>query len=454
VAPKELKRPNLRRARTDRGDSLNDVAAALHELAIRHQIRREVGVDGPRIHSWETGKSSPGDLYVWLLCRHYDKSAAELDLSADWSWNGDPRDFHIQEIGTPSSHLPKQLSSTSPVARSLSPAVIEGVDDVLRRQFLLAAAGLLIDPDLMISLHQHRTLDASTVDYLDLLADRYATDLWSTPTPAIAASLRTHYWQLNMLLSNAPPSSHKARLMSQSAKTALLLGRLARHADNRGDALARWAVAEQLAADAGDQALYATVLVDRSHYYDHRHAASALDEAARHVDSDVHPYLQAWLLTRRARAIAAIGRRTEALTDLDRARTTLSNARIQPTGYFIGWSTHWLSSYEADCAIRLEQYRQAASLLEALLKTSNPAPYHRLALLADLAVAYANEGEIPQSCATLSEAITIATTLQVPQQFQHIDGIRKRHLADQHHEPAVRRLDEQLRAATHGDLPS
>jgi hypothetical protein len=111
-------------------------------------------------------------------------------------------------------------------------------------------------------------------------------------------------------------------------------------------------------------------------------------------------------------------------------------------------SERWLASYEADCAIRLGRYQHGADLLEGLLASSDPAPYHRLALLRDLAVAYARQNEVERSCGSLSGAIDLAAMLQLSEQLRQLDQVRRRHLSRWPEEPAVRQLDEHFQSVT------
>jgi len=200
--------------------------------------------------------------------------------------------------------------------------------------------------------------------------------------------------------------------------------------------------------------LQATALVDRTHFSSNMKALALLNEAERHVDRGSSPYLAAWLLTRRARTIAATGDQSATYKDLERAFTVLNNAKSPATGYFAGWSTRWLSSYEADCAIHLEQYEASADILEALLVDTQPAPYHRLAILRDLAVSYAKRREVPRACEVLSRAITIAVDQDLREQFENIDEVRCRHLASYAQEPAVIRLNEELHTASKEVFPA
>jgi hypothetical protein len=40
---------------------------------------------------WERGETQPDDVYVYLLCRLFDKPPDELDLEEAWSFAVDPR---------------------------------------------------------------------------------------------------------------------------------------------------------------------------------------------------------------------------------------------------------------------------------------------------------------------------------------------------------------------------
>src|SRR5207237_9749189 len=113
--------------------------------------------------------------------------------------------------------------------------------------------------------------------------------------------------------------------------------------------------AGELAVEVGDESLLATALVDGAHYSSDADALELLEEAEKHLTPQSSPYLRAWLFTRKARILAALGAGDAAYRQLTHASQALGNAGDQPRGYFVGWSSGWLASYEADCAIRLRR---------------------------------------------------------------------------------------------------
>jgi hypothetical protein len=128
----------------------------------------------------------------------------------------------------------------------------------------------------------------------------------------------------------------------------------------------------------------------------------------------------------------------------------VANSRADATGYFAGWSSSWLASYEAHCAIQLKQFQLATSLLETLLEKSNPAPYQRVSLLRDLAAVYVNRNEIQQSCDMLRQAVRLSSDLEFTEQLQKAEQTRRAFPASWNEEPEVRELDELIRVTSHG----
>jgi tetratricopeptide (TPR) repeat protein len=441
---------------------MNDRGLTLKRLV--GMIRRSAAADGgySRVHEQLLSKWRGGKLIPNLSHRRWLAMALQLPIDIVQAAAEAQQDLRAGK-----SNPREPLVAQRPVVNSIlnlwpSPysASISGTmsgDESGRRAFLcnlfrlaasLVGAGL-VDPELLTRLHRAGSLNQATLDGLDAVGERYADALWGQPSGHVMSLAWGHYAQLRLLLSNSSPGQSQ-QIKRQAAKMALLLGRVARHLDNRGNALAYWRIAEDLAAEAEDGMLVATICIDRTVYFSHSNALSALDDAANRIDVASAPYLEAWLRTRQAREEASDGKEAEAYRRLEQADSVIANAQVRPTGYFAGWSSRWLASYEANCAIRLGQHRRAATLLEQLLERSKPAGYHRLSLLRDLAVSYVQQSEVARACECLTKAIDASIDLELTEQFQQIDQIRRSYLEAWRTVPEVQRLDEQLLTASQG----
>lgn len=70
----------------------------------------------------------------------------------------------------------------------------------------------------------------------------------------------------------------------------------------------------------------------------------------------------------------------------------------------------------------------------------------RCGQLADLGAAYAQQGELEQACSRLGEAFTLASQGGHKMRLERVRAVRRRYLGDWSDEPAVRHLDERMRA--------
>jgi transcriptional regulator with XRE-family HTH domain len=350
-----------------------------------------------------------------------DYSQVHEQLVSKWrSGQFIPNASHLRWLAH-SLKLPVELLTAAAEAQRILRA------DVATRPVLLE--GVPMDRELFANLRNVKSLNEATLDHLDAVADQYTQQIWIGPSKAILHGAWSQYVQLWTLVTKCPPANRSGRLKRQLGTMALVLGRLARHLDNRGDALSYWTTAEELGADIGDESLRAAALVDRTHYSSDSNALDLLEGAEKCLSPGSSAYLRAWLFTRKARILAASDMPATTYHQLESAARALGNAKNQPSGYFIGWSERWLASYEADCAIRLGRCQHGADLLEGLLASSDPAPYHRLALLRDLAVAYARQNEVERSCGSLSGAIDLPAMLQLSEQLRQLDQVRRRHLS-------------------------
>jgi hypothetical protein len=93
------------------------------------------------------------------------------------------------------------------------------------------------------------------------------------------------------------------------------------------------------------------------------------------------------------------------------------------------------------------RYDQAIALLEGGLATLGPDRVaRRPRALSDLAAAHARQGSVDHACDPLVEASMLARRAGLSDRIPRIIAVRDRFLAAHAAEPAVRRLDELVRA--------
>jgi hypothetical protein len=158
------------------------------------------------------------------------------------------------------------------------------------------------------------------------------------------------------------------------------------------------------------------------------------------------PFVRAWVHMRRADENALAGNASASERDLLEADRWLSRGRFEGDPFY--GSAAGLVGYRASRAVLLKQPTEAIDAVETALAvgTSSPASdQERSILVMLLGAAYAQRGEVEQSCALLRESLAAAVDAGLRLRVQRVAGLRQRHLGGVQ-AAAVRQLDEQLRA--------
>lgn len=428
IADNANRRPNerLRYQRRLRGWTLDDVAEGLHRLA-EQTGGSELGVDAHMVGRWERGVRRPAARYVALLCKLFETRADELDLVSD------------------------------------APPIETKEDTVRRRQFLqylaVMSGATVLDWDrvsMLVSGGPGGAADGHLLDDLHGLTRSYARKVETEAPRSLLPALRSHVALLGGALEAPQPDGIRRRLLSMAGETAALAGWLSHLLENRGDASFWWAYARRLAADAGDSALTAFVLVlNRSQHStasyggrfgDSRHAMALLDEAASHLTATAPAHIRAFMHAARAEDHAASGDAAASQRDLDLADGALASAAERHDGFFVRWDSSRLAGYRGSCALALRRPQEATTVLEdALSRTSAAMMGQHCAVMTDLAAAYADQREVEHACDLLLQSLSAASQAGLGEIVQRVGGARL-HLEEWRATPAVRELDEEMTA--------
>ena len=293
--------PNLklREQRTARDWSQNGVADRMYAVATARELPEPRGLDASYISRWERGMM-PEPYYGYLLCLTFDVQPGTL--------------------GLPNEYRPAEVASADN-ARDLRPPTdqidSERVADAL--------------------VHTGR-VDPVLLDDLGAILSTFAGQAQAIAPAVLLPVVLDHLRRVRSLLGDSHSEATRRRLQVIACETAIVAGRLAFRADNRGDAAAYFAAAQQLAVEAGESQFRAMALAFRADLFsvvpylgtmpgNTSVALAMFDHAARLDAPDWSPLLRAWVLACRAEEHATLGHAIESDRDMDAAHRAMARAR-------------------------------------------------------------------------------------------------------------------------------
>jgi tetratricopeptide (TPR) repeat protein len=213
--------------------------------------------------------------------------------------------------------------------------------------------------------------------------------------------------------------------------------------------------AEWLARESGDRVLVAHALGCMSALHsgipkggrggDPDKAIVILDAALQAAGTQAPAPMLSWLFARRAEEHAVAGHARLARGDVDQAARALAAVVSPDDGFFCHLSDAWLAAYRGNCERLLGQPAAAIEALElALGSIGADQAGSRSGVVADLAAAYASQGDADHACGLLTEAWDLAGQSGRKVAWERIRGVRQRDLAAYADSTIVRQLDELL----------
>jgi len=254
-------------------------------------------------------------------------------------------------------------------------------------------------------------------------------------------------------LGDAPVATR--RLYSIAGEAAVLVGRLAQYQDDWGESHHALSWAESLARESGDGTLSAHALGCMSALHsgipkggrggDPNKAIAILDLAVTAAGTHAPAQMRSWLFARRAEEHAIAGHAHLAHLDVDQAARALATVASPDEGFFHHLSDAWLMAYRGNCERLLRQPSEAIHALELALKSNGiDQAGSRSGVMADLAAAYASQGDVDHACGLLAESWELAGRSGRKVAQERIKGVRQRQLSLYTQSTAVRRLDQLL----------
>ena len=330
-----------------------------------------------------------------------------------------------------------------------------------RRELLhyLATLGepAALDPEhLSGALEATLKIDRRLVDGLARAARRLPVE-WGHESPQVLRQhVHGHLQITQALLDGLMPSRSRRELESAAATSATFAGLISIVVDQHEDAGIYLQLAERLAESAGDTEVHSLALMFSSHLSsalkpdahtpDPVQALALIDAAARMVSAETSPLARAWVLVRCAEEYAWNRDEVGAFRLLDEAQRLSNVGGVTSDGLAGRWNGDTHIQFRGEVAALVGRYDVAIPLLETGVSRMGPERVaSRPRAMVDLAAAHAQRGEVDQACALLSEAFELARRSGLGERIGRVIEVRRRHLERHAAEPAVRRLDEQVR---------
>lgn len=447
----------LRRARIKRGWGYGQAVEHIAQTASIKGIPPELlDLDESQLKRWEAGKNTPRKLSIWLLSETYRLPAEQLDLP--------PLTVRLPSLPPRSAqaHHASLTYDDAPDVLATGGDDQSNEFDVKRRQFAKGLIGIgsligLADAERVADALKHASrVDPNVLADLEQLTADHESRLSMLPPAYHLVRVRSHLSILRELASTAPDESAR-HLNSLASRTATVAAWCCGQIDNRGDAMLFSRVSVEHAAAANDSEAHARALIYRSslhsqvpHAYwqaNSRYTLLLLDQSASLLGSQSPPLLLAWLFAWRAVEQAAVGDSDQCHRDLDRAYRCLAQRRARDIGLVHDWDDLRLDAYRGNCAVALQHTSNAIVILEQVAQRCDGSlSSRRSAVLGDLAIAYATEGQIDQAAVVLGRYLGHALDGQIPARIQRALRVR-RHLDRWRDHAAVRNLDEQFNVA-------
>jgi hypothetical protein len=405
-------------------------ARLVHELRQTAQSLREpepAGLNLVTVNRWKQGRQCPSGYYRRLLRHLYAATYRSAMVKSD--------DTSFDEVDS----------------------------TMKRRQFLtytaVLAGAVALDPERLGAVIDPASgIDRRMLDGLTEVVHGYARQWYSMAPAVLLVPVRSQLAALNALRAVSQPPSVGVRLAGLAAYTAALAGWLSWMSSNHQAAAGYYAFAGGLAAEARDDSVRTFVLVARSFMCSDlfraekrgaQQALALLDEACDLAASGASHFLRVFALARRGEehaASGASGAELAAQRDLDRAERALGMVSGPDHGFFGYMDAGRVAGCRGTCAMLFARPDEAVRLLSGVLSATPQAlAGERSVLLTDLGASYAQQGEIERACGTLSYSLAVGGVGDA-NRVKRILSVRRSSLARWAGEPAVRHLDEELRA--------
>jgi tetratricopeptide (TPR) repeat protein len=254
--------------------------------------------------------------------------------------------------------------------------------------------------------------------YIETDAARFATQYATVSPHELLPPVQETVMVVHKYLDGHQPIEHRRRLCRAAAQLATVAGMTLFNLDNEQQA--RWAfrAAGEAAAEAEDDLLGAWVVASECMiptYNDDPWEVLALTKRGRRLAVGAGSAVVAKLAALEAKAQASLGHdgaAHDALTAANRAMSRATAQELQP-GVF-GFTPAKYFFYAGTCHVRLGQPDAALEASEQALALYQPTKAFMEPTIAriDMAMAYANKGDLDQACQLTRQAAAIPADLR------------------------------------------
>jgi tetratricopeptide (TPR) repeat protein len=393
---------------------------------------QDLGVDESLIYRWERGEKGksrtlPGTRYRALLGRVCDNEVGGLSQSSRREFLG-----KLAAVGGPSmffsfTGMEFLMGSTHWTA---SPQALEQVVGALSN-------GNAFD---------------MTADHVGQITALYEYLRRRIPGAQLIGAVRGHVdFIAQYLRENSLTASSRAELVSALGQASVLAGILS-FWDMQDEPAGRhfFEAAGTAAREANDNSLAAYALgftAELESYLQHSARAIELSRAAQEAAHSLNsPRIRGWLSAVEALASAPTDR-ASVLRTLERARNDMASTKpSDPDPHWIKmFDPTRLESYAGDILLKSGHAPLALVALQQADAGTDPAlKRDRAEIAADTAWAFAQTGEVEESCRHLATSFDLASSLKYRDGFRRVLNVRQQ-LNQWNDGPAVKELDERLR---------
>ncbi len=406
----------------------------------QEKVAERIGVTRNTISQWERGIQNPYPIYVHALCTLFEKSAQELALDARWReldqrtiTNGmqgtqdalqmpDSGQTTIQEDrhaplsanSIESSRTNSLFSFPTPPLAPPSGMLTEAVPYPARRQILhhllmIGSTALVLSPYTMLHPARSEQPNLSVLEELETMTASYWR-LCANTSLDLLGNVSEHFRIVVDLLQRTPPHRTTQRLCSLSGEIAQILGKSLFDLQEYSLAWSYYIFSLKAAQAASNHDLWAVgigrmilLLIARKSLQD---ALLLLQEV--HQLKVQNKRILCWLAAIEAEVHAHLGDVESCENALRAAREIAQNEPLGEDHYATGLNASCLAGYEGACFVRLHQPDRALPALQQALSLLDPKAIRRQSrLLADIGVAYAQQGNHFQACQLAEKALSL-----------------------------------------------
>ncbi|MDP9866035.1 MULTISPECIES: helix-turn-helix domain-containing protein [Streptosporangium] len=382
--------------------------------------------------------------------------SARMALGLAPTWPAAPR--VIDAVPHPASVIPSRDGTPTSALLSLESAVAvgqpQGADpwdvDVLtlawivgrldahvdRRTMLILAAGMtaetaatIADPweRLSRALTGPQALDEDTIERLEARTIGFHRLEYVLPARAIYQGLTTHINELSNLLQSGPPDRFRRRLAATAGEAATLASWIAWDLKQVGQSASFERVSALAAKESGHPIIQACTYAYRSYAVEGHDAHEAVRQAQQFLPAQGDDATRAWLLSREAEELAALGDR-RAIDLLHQAEEAYGRARPHRER---AWTRFLdpgrMAAFQLSTYVRLGDERRVIEAGQAALSAvAQDADHKKVAVIyADIAQAQLQIGDVAEGVAYARRALDAVQRGESTWGLQHLTTVEK-----------------------------